>query len=160
MIQWLLKLTFESRKSTAMSGSILIMSLMSWMWPAHVAKVYTKSWADLLLLFITKEWTKMAVSCEAQTYKKKYFCCRNSNGTTMWSPQINLFAQFPNFQSNLHLQLKFPLNDTPYSLLCTDRLKTWHMLLTMAGLRSSTSLFPPGLNEELKIHPWPKGNIF
>ena len=117
MIQWLLKLTFESRKSTAMSGSILIMSLMSWMWPAHVAKVYTKSWADLLLLFITKEWTKMAVSCEAQTYKKKYFCRRNSNGTTMWSPQINLFAQFPNFQSNLHLQLKFPLNDTPYYVL-------------------------------------------
>ena len=77
--------------------SIILQTHLAW-----VATVYIMSWAFLVLFFIGKEWTCMAVLWQCEKLKhgaKSIFCCQNTDWTTMGMGRLQMrneeiFAHF------------------------------------------------------------------
>ena len=65
--------TYENRnnKKRSLSSAILTKFATSWTHLACVEAINMKSWANLFLLFIEKEWSNLAVPWEAQIKSKE-----------------------------------------------------------------------------------------
>ena len=95
-------------------------SLTSWSGTACVAEVYGTSWASLLLLFIGKERTNMAVPREAQIRSKnkakeekrkkegKSFCCIHIDRTSYKACRWKYFTKVFCCWASLRLGLWIP----------------------------------------------------